>query len=97
MQGDEAWACTSVMVPSAGVVLGNPQAEALALQALAPQEGQHFLDEGSGSGYLTMLAAHLAGESGRAVGVEVSTNSYQGNINAVPDIMSSSSAFVNFR
>ena len=40
-------------------------------QALAVQPGHSILDVGSGSGYLTMLAAHLVGETGTAVGVEV--------------------------
>ncbi|KAK9807719.1 hypothetical protein WJX72_007116 [[Myrmecia] bisecta] len=68
---EEAWRCQSVMVGEAGVVMGNPQVEALALQALAPQPGHTFLDVGAGTGYLTLLAAHLMGETGRTVGVEL--------------------------
>ena len=43
----------------------------LAVQALGPEEGQAFLDIGSGTGYLTMVAANLVGHTGRAVGLEV--------------------------
>lgn len=41
-------------------------------QALALEAGHTVLDAGSGSGYLTTLAAHLVGEGGASVGVEVS-------------------------
>ena len=40
------------------------------LQALSPEQGQTFLDVGSGTGYLTMVAANLEGHSGKAVGLE---------------------------
>ena len=52
--------------------MGSPGADALALQALSPEVGHAFLDIGSGSGYLTMLAAHMVGYMGNAVGVDVS-------------------------
>lgn len=51
--------------------MANPAVEALALQALSPEVGHTFLDVGSGSGYLTMLAAHMVAYSGNAVGVDV--------------------------
>lgn len=41
------------------------------IQALSPEQGQTFLDVGSGTGYLTMVAANLVGHSGKAVGLEV--------------------------
>ena len=36
------------------------------------EAGNSVLDIGSGSGYLTMLASHLVGDAGSAVGIEVS-------------------------
>ena len=57
----------------AGVVSGHPQTEALALQALSPEEGHSFLDIGSGTGFVTLLAAHLVGSTGTSIGVEVQT------------------------
>ncbi|KAL3155148.1 hypothetical protein ABBQ38_011204 [Trebouxia sp. C0009 RCD-2024] len=39
--------------------------------ALGPEQGQSFLDIGSGTGYLTMVAASLVGHTGRAVGLEL--------------------------
>ena len=42
------------------------------MQALSPEQGQAFLDVGSGTGYLTMGAATLVGHTGKAVGFEVS-------------------------
>ena len=41
------------------------------MQALGPEAGQAFLDIGSGTGYLTMVAANLVGHTGKAVGLEV--------------------------
>ena len=38
---------------------------------MALEPGHSVLDVGSGSGYLTMLAAQLVGESGSAIGVDV--------------------------
>lgn len=45
--------------------------EACWVQALGPEAGQAFLDIGSGTGYLTMVAANLVGHTGKAVGLEV--------------------------
>ena len=53
------------------MVSGHPQTEALALQALSPEEGHSFLDIGSGTGFVTLLAAHLVGSTGTSIGVEV--------------------------
>ncbi len=46
------------------------------VQALGPEEGQAFLDIGSGTGYLTMVAANLVGHTGKAVGLEVPPTHY---------------------
>ncbi|KAK9863425.1 hypothetical protein WJX84_000788 [Apatococcus fuscideae] len=69
--GRGAWACEPIGVSEAGVVSGHPQTEALALQALSPEEGQSFLDIGSGTGFVTLLAAHLVGSTGTSIGVEL--------------------------
>ncbi len=71
LQREQAWSCGSVLIATAGIVLGDMRAEGLSMQALAPGEGHLFLDVGSGCGFLTMLAGHLVGDTGRAVGVEV--------------------------
>ena len=71
LQREQAWSCGSVLIATAGIVLGDLRAEGLSMQALAPEEGHLFLDVGSGCGFLTMLAGHLVGDTGRAVGVEV--------------------------
>ena len=71
LQKEQAWSCGSVLIATAGIVLGDMRVEALSMQALAPEEGHLFLDVGSGCGFLTMLAGHLVGDTGRAVGVEV--------------------------
>lgn len=39
---------------------------------MSPEVGHTFLDVGSGTGFLTMLAAHMVAYSGTAVGVDVS-------------------------
>jgi protein-L-isoaspartate(D-aspartate) O-methyltransferase len=43
-----------------GVKMWSPKLEARALQALALKQGDHVLEVGTGSGYLTALLAHLA-------------------------------------
>ena len=43
------------------------------VQAVGLEVGNSVLDVGSGSGYLTTLASHLAADAGSAVGIEVST------------------------
>ncbi|KAK9786899.1 hypothetical protein WJX73_000622 [Symbiochloris irregularis] len=71
-QAAEAWLPKAVMAAGGPpIVLGPPAAEMLALQALALEAGHCVLDAGSGSGYLTMLAAHVVGEAGASVGVEL--------------------------
>lgn len=59
-------------IPEADLQLSSPATDALALSALNPEVGHSFLDVGSGSGYLTMLASHMVAYSGTAVGVDVS-------------------------
>lgn len=51
--------------------IGDLHTEALSLQALGAEAGQAFLDIGSGTGYLTMVAANLVGHTGKAVGLEL--------------------------
>ena len=70
-QVDDAWKNKAVRVAEASLLSGSPAAEALALQALSPEVGHGFLDIGSGSGYLTMLAAHMVAYTGTAVGIEL--------------------------
>ncbi|KAK9862458.1 hypothetical protein WJX84_000371, partial [Apatococcus fuscideae] len=75
--GRAAWACEPIGVSEAGVVSGHPQTEALALQALSPEEGHSFLDIGSGTGFVTLLAAHLVGSTGTSIGVELRSEAAQ--------------------
>ena len=47
--------------------------DVLILQKLRLAPGQRFLEIGSGSGYLTALAAYMVGSNGSATGVDIST------------------------
>lgn len=51
--------------------ISQPTTVAYMLEMLAPQEGDTILDVGCGSGWTTGLLAHLVGQHGRVVGMEV--------------------------
>lgn len=51
-----------------------PSVDVLILQELKLAPGQHFLEVGSGSGYLTALAAFIVGPNGSAMGVDISAD-----------------------
>ena len=72
MQAQDGFKNKSLRVTQADVQLSSPAIDTLALSALNPEVGHSFLDVGSGSGYLTMLASHMVAYSGTAVGVDVS-------------------------
>ena len=74
MQAQDGFKNKSLRVTQADVQLSSPAIDTLALSALNPEVGHSFLDVGSGSGYLTMLASHMVAYSGTAVGVDVSSN-----------------------
>lgn len=48
-----------------------PEVIALMLQQLDPRPGDHILEIGAGSGYNAALLAHLVGESGRVVSLDI--------------------------
>ncbi len=51
--------------------ISQPFTIAFMLELLKPQEGEHVLDVGSGSGYTTVLLSRLVGSVGKVVGVEI--------------------------
>lgn len=53
-----------------GQTISQPYVVALMLELLGAERGERVLDVGSGSGYTTVLLAHIVGESGRVFGVE---------------------------
>lgn len=57
-----------------GYVTEPPSVGVLILQELKLAPGQRFLEVGSGSGYLTALAAFIVGPSGSAMGVDISAD-----------------------
>lgn len=71
LQAQDGFKNKSLRVTQADVQLSSPAIDTLALSALNPEVGHSFLDVGSGSGYLTMLASHMVAYSGTAVGVDV--------------------------
>ena len=71
MQAVDGFKNKGVRIVEADVQMSSPAVEALAMQALSPEVGHSVLDVGSGSGYLTMLTAHMVAYSGNAVGVDV--------------------------
>ena len=54
-----------------GQTNSQPTTVAFMLELLQPQPGDKILDVGSGSGWTTTLLAHIVGEQGRVVGVEI--------------------------
>ncbi|WP_151523796.1 protein-L-isoaspartate O-methyltransferase family protein [Serinicoccus kebangsaanensis] len=54
-----------------GATSSQPSTVATMLSALDARAGHRVLDVGAGSGWTTALLAHLVGESGRVVGVEL--------------------------
>ncbi|CAG2058108.1 unnamed protein product, partial [Timema podura] len=55
-----------------GVTISAPHMHGYALELLKDHltEGEHALDVGSGSGYLTVCMALMVGETGRAIGID---------------------------
>ena len=56
-----------------GQTISQPMTVALMLELLAPESGQKILDVGSGSGWITALLAHIVGEKGKVIGIEIVT------------------------
>lgn len=54
-----------------GATISQPYTVAYMLELLAPKPGERILDVGSGSGWTTGLLAHVVGEKGGVVGVEI--------------------------
>lgn len=54
-----------------GQTISQPTTVAFMLEQLQPQRGERILDVGSGSGWTTALLAHIVGESGHVVGMEI--------------------------
>lgn len=53
-----------------GQTISQPLTVAFMLELLEPQEGQHVLDIGSGSGWTTALLAHIVGKKGKVTAIE---------------------------
>lgn len=70
-----AEACSDVSLSVlSGYDTEPPSVDVLILQELKLAPGQRFLEVGSGSGYLTALAAFIVGPSGSAMGVDISAD-----------------------
>ncbi len=54
-----------------GQTNSQPTTVALMLEWLEPQEGDHILDAGCGSGWTTALLANIVGSNGRVYGIEL--------------------------
>ncbi|MDC0449100.1 protein-L-isoaspartate O-methyltransferase [bacterium] len=54
-----------------GQTISQPFTVAFMLEQLKPKKGHKILDVGSGSGWTTALLAHIVGESGTVVGMEI--------------------------
>jgi protein-L-isoaspartate(D-aspartate) O-methyltransferase len=66
--------------------ISAPHMVALQLEAAGIRAGDHILELGSGSGYLACLAAHMAGPSGKVIGVEIETELAQRSRLAIEEI-----------
>lgn len=54
-----------------GQTISQPLTVAFMLELLDPQKGQNILDVGSGSGWTTSILAHIVGERGHVIGLEI--------------------------
>ncbi len=54
-----------------GQTISQPYTVAFMLEQLQPRSGEKILDVGSGSGWTTALLAHIVGEKGSVLGVEI--------------------------
>ena len=73
LDGDPAQIYDDVLVAlDAGKSLNNGMPSGLAawIDALDPQEGEHVLHAGCGTGYYTAIIAHVVGENGRVTAIE---------------------------
>ena len=69
---EQAYSNTEVTLTEGGAPVEPPHVDVLILQKLRLAPGQRFLEIGSGSGYLTALAAYIVGPAGAATGVDAS-------------------------
>lgn len=58
------------ILPERGLNNGQPEIHALMIAAAAPQEGEHVVHVGAGTGYYTAILAELAGASGHVTAIE---------------------------
>ncbi|MCH7604537.1 protein-L-isoaspartate O-methyltransferase [Patescibacteria group bacterium] len=61
----------SALPIGSGQTISQPLVVAFMLEELEPKKGQHILDIGAGSGWTTALLAHIVGNSGKVVGIEI--------------------------
>lgn len=54
-----------------GQTISQPLTVAFMLELLQPEKGDQILDVGSGSGWTTALLAHLVGEKGKVIAIEI--------------------------
>lgn len=54
-----------------GQTISQPYTVAFMLEKLQPRAGEKILDVGSGSGWTTALLAHIVGEKGSVLGLEI--------------------------
>lgn len=54
-----------------GQTISQPLTVAFMLEKLQPEQGDKILDIGSGSGWTTALLAHIVGERGKVIAIEV--------------------------
>ena len=59
------------IVPERMLNNGQPQLHAALIAAAAPQEGEHVVHVGAGTGYYTAILAQLAGRTGRVTAIEL--------------------------
>jgi protein-L-isoaspartate(D-aspartate) O-methyltransferase len=60
-----------------GQTISQPLTVAFMMELLDPEPGNNILDVGSGSGWTTALLAHVAGEKGKVIAIEMIRELYE--------------------
>lgn len=68
---EDAAEINEVLPIGSGQTISQPLVVAFMLEQVAPKQGDRILDIGAGSGWTTALLAHIVGEKGKVIALEI--------------------------